>query len=71
MILTTFDPILEEKEYVSKFFAQIPNPMSGTEIILYSSASRRKLLITKTPGIKPRDIHKGKYDRQIVAKPRN
>ena len=36
MILTTFDPILEEKEYVSKFFAQIPNPMSGTEIISYS-----------------------------------
>ena len=67
MILTTFDPILEEKEYVSKFFAQIPNPMSGTEIILYSSASRRKLLITKTPGIKPRDIHKGKYDMQIVV----
>lgn len=62
----TFDPIIESTNYVNKFFAEIPVPRAGTEIMLYASSSGKKLFITKTPGIRPRDIYKGKYDRKIV-----
>lgn len=66
MVIKTYDPILEEGNYINKFFAEIPVPKSGTEIILYATSTGKKLFITKEPGIKPKDIHKGKYDRKIV-----
>lgn len=63
----TFDPILEESSYQNKYFAIIPVPEPGTEVILYASKSGNEILISQKPGIKPRDIYKGKYDRKIIV----
>lgn len=62
----TFDPIIQSTNYINKLFPEIPVPKAGTEILLYASSSNKKLLLTQTPGIKPKDIRKGKYDRKIV-----
>ena len=63
----TFNPILEDSKYQNSFFPIIPVPSPGTEVILYASISGKKILITQTAKLKPKDIYKGKYDRKIVV----
>ena len=63
----TFNPIIEECQFQNKFYSRIPVPAAGTEVILYGSANRKKLMITQVPGIKTIDILRGKYDKKIVV----
>lgn len=67
MIEKTFDPIISVGDYENKFFAQIPVLSNGTEIIMHSSASQGKLLITKDTEVKPMDLYRGKYDKIITV----
>lgn len=67
MITKTFHPIMEESNYENKRFAFIPAPEPGTEVILYASCSGKKLLISETPHIRPREIYKDKYDKKIIV----
>lgn len=65
MIIDTYDPIISEVAYKRSLFPRIPIPGASRNIILYSTDTRRKLLISHDAEVKPTDIRRGRFDKEI------